>query len=227
LLKFVKTKITGEARSKLLVRDLTSTWRDVKQILEENYGVRRTLDYYAFRMFSSRQGVSESIASWSSRIDTMQSELREVAYRICEDEEVIDAMGLINHLAKAYFVQGLSNERIQTIVRSKGETVLLSTCIDAALEEESAILSARERGFSVQKNYGNAFKGPARVSVQVNNGGSSSREQALRGSGRGPGFIARVESEGLLHPGRGVNARDSASVNRGAIRRESRYKRYR
>jgi hypothetical protein len=47
LLKFVKTKITGEARSKLLVRDLTSTWSDVKQILEENYGVRRTLDYYA------------------------------------------------------------------------------------------------------------------------------------------------------------------------------------
>jgi hypothetical protein len=40
LLKFVETKITGEARSKLLVRDLTATWRDVKQILEENYGVR-------------------------------------------------------------------------------------------------------------------------------------------------------------------------------------------
>jgi hypothetical protein len=31
-------------------------------------------------------------------------------------------------------------------VRSKGETPLVSTCIEAALEEESAILSARERG---------------------------------------------------------------------------------
>ena len=220
LLKFVKTKITGEARSKLLVRDLTSTWRDVKQILEENYGVRRTLDFYACRMFSSRQGASESIASWSSRIDTMQSELREAAYRICEDEEVIGAMGLINHLAKACFVQGLSNERIQTIVRSKGETALLSTCIDAALEEESAILSARERGFSVHKSYGNMFKGPPRVSMHANNGGNSSREQVLRGSGRGPGFVARVEAEGLLHPGRGVNARSSASDNRGVVRRE-------
>jgi len=107
-------------------------------------------------------------------------------------------MGLINHLAKACFVQGLSNERIQTIVRSKGETALLSTCIDAALEEESAILSAR--GFSVQKSYGNVFKGPDRVLLQANNGSSSNREQVLRGSGRGPGFIARVESEGLLHP---------------------------
>jgi len=65
----------------------------------------------------------------------MQSELREAADRICEDEEVFGAMGLINHIAKAFFVEGLSNERIQTIVRSKRETALLSTCIDADLEE--------------------------------------------------------------------------------------------
>jgi hypothetical protein len=45
--KFVKTKITGDARGKVLVRDHTSTWRDVKQILEENYDVRRILGYYA------------------------------------------------------------------------------------------------------------------------------------------------------------------------------------
>jgi len=45
LLKFVKVKMTRVARSKLLVRDLTLMWRDVKQILEENYGVKRALDY--------------------------------------------------------------------------------------------------------------------------------------------------------------------------------------
>jgi len=218
LLKFVKTKITGEARSKVLVRDLTSTWCEVKQILKENYGIGRTLDYYAVRMFSSRQGASESIASWSSRIDTMQSELREAAYRTCKDEEVIGTMGLIKHLAKACFAQGLCNERIQTIVRSKGETALLPACIVTALEEESEILSAIERGFSVQRSCVNMFKGPIRVSV--NSGGSSSKEQILRGSGRGPGFIARIETEGLLHPGRGVNMRDSLRDNRGAIRRE-------
>lgn len=104
LQKFVKIKITRVARSKCLVRDLTLMWQDVKQILEEIYGVKRTLDYYVCRMFSSRQGASESISSWSSRIDTMHSEMREVAYRIYEDEEVILAMGLINHLAKTCFV---------------------------------------------------------------------------------------------------------------------------
>jgi len=39
LLNFVKTKITGDARSKLIVRDLTHTWALVKGILEENYAV--------------------------------------------------------------------------------------------------------------------------------------------------------------------------------------------
>jgi len=64
------------------------------------------------------------------------------------------------------------------------------------------------------------FKGPARVSVRANSGGGRSREKVLKRSGRGPGFIARVESESLLHPGRGVNARDSVNDNRGAVGRE-------
>jgi len=44
LLKFVKTKITGDARSKLIVRDLTHTWELVRGILEENYATWRTMD---------------------------------------------------------------------------------------------------------------------------------------------------------------------------------------
>ena len=72
-LKFVKTKITGDERSKLMVRDLTHTWALVKGILEENYAIRRTLDFYACKMFSARQEKYESVASWGSRIDEMQT----------------------------------------------------------------------------------------------------------------------------------------------------------
>jgi hypothetical protein len=56
LLTFVKPKITGEARSKLLVRELTHSFEPVKAILEENYATRRTLDFYACKMFNARQG---------------------------------------------------------------------------------------------------------------------------------------------------------------------------
>jgi hypothetical protein len=54
LLTFVKTKVIGEARSKLIVKRLTHTWARVKDILEKNCAVRRTLDFYACTMFSAR-----------------------------------------------------------------------------------------------------------------------------------------------------------------------------
>jgi hypothetical protein len=55
---------------------------------------------------------------------------------------------LINHMGKACFIQGLCNERIQTIVRSRRESILLSQAIEISLEGESAILSAKERYLS-------------------------------------------------------------------------------
>ena len=114
-------------------------------ILEENYAIRRTLDFYACRMFSARQEKYESVASWGSRIDERKTELREAAKRICKLEEILGAVGLICHLGKACFVQGLNNERIQNIVRSRGESILLSQAVEISLEEECAILSNREK----------------------------------------------------------------------------------
>jgi hypothetical protein len=117
-LKFVKAKITGNARSKLMVRDLTHSWELDKAILEENYATRRRLDYYACKMFNARQGKNESIAYGGNQMDELQTDLREAARRVCRPEEILGDIGLINHLGKACFIQGLCNELIQTIVRS-------------------------------------------------------------------------------------------------------------
>jgi hypothetical protein len=54
LLKFVCVKIGGEAKTKLS-RTHLDTWEQVKAVLQENYSVRRTLDYYAHRAFTSKQ----------------------------------------------------------------------------------------------------------------------------------------------------------------------------
>ena len=136
LLKFGKTKITGDARSKEIVIYLTHTWAIVKGILEENYAVRRTLDFYACRMFNARQEKGESVASWGSRIDEMQTELRKAARAVCKPEEIQGAVGLICHLRKACFLQVLQSERIQTIVRRRSESVLPSQAVEISLEEE-------------------------------------------------------------------------------------------
>jgi len=113
-------------KSKLMVRDLTHSWELVKAILEENYTTRQPLDYYACKMFSARQAKNESIASWGNNIDELQTDLREASRQVCKPEEILEAIGLINHLGKACFIQGLYNERIQTIIRSRGESILLS-----------------------------------------------------------------------------------------------------
>jgi len=145
LLKYVKAIITRDGRSKLMVRDLTHSWELVKAILEEKYATRRTLHYYACKMFSARQGKNENIASWGNKLDELQTDLREADRRVCKPEEILGAIGLNNHLGKACFIQGLYNERIQTIVQSRGESILLSQAIEISLEEESAILSVKGR----------------------------------------------------------------------------------
>ena len=78
----------------------------------------------------------------------MQTDLREADSRLCKVEEIMRSVGLINHLGMLCFKQGLHNERIQTIVRSTGESILLSQATEISLEEEGAILSVREKSGS-------------------------------------------------------------------------------
>ena len=52
-------------------------------------------------------------------------------------------------MGKACFIQGLHNERIQTIVHSRRESILLSQAIEISLKEEGAILSVRENSGAV------------------------------------------------------------------------------
>jgi hypothetical protein len=76
LLKFVVAKIQGDAKDKLLARVERNTWGQIKSILEENYLVERTLEYYTGLLFSSRQGPSETVAQWGARLDHMAMDLR-------------------------------------------------------------------------------------------------------------------------------------------------------
>jgi hypothetical protein len=121
---------------------VTHSWKLVKAIIEENYATRRTLDYYACKMFSATQGKNESIESWGYNIDELPTDLREAARLICRPEEILGAIGLINHLGKPCFIQSLSNKRIQTIVQSR-ESILLYQAIEISLKEENAILSGK------------------------------------------------------------------------------------
>ncbi|KAJ8885113.1 hypothetical protein PR048_011309 [Dryococelus australis] len=58
LLKFLKAEITGEAKSKLLARTMVDKWQVVKYVLEENYAVRRTPNFYSCKTISDKEKMS-------------------------------------------------------------------------------------------------------------------------------------------------------------------------
>ncbi|KAJ8885358.1 hypothetical protein PR048_011555 [Dryococelus australis] len=152
LLKFVKAKITGDAKAKLLARTSSNKWQGIKDILEENYSVRSTLDFYACRMFSAPQGKSESVVSWGNRVDTLQTELKEAAFKTVRMTEAEGAQALIHHLSKACFMQELADSRMQTIVHSKSVNICsLGDAVEVALEEESTLVSQEEK--LIRRNY--------------------------------------------------------------------------
>jgi hypothetical protein len=88
----------------------------------------------------------------------------------------------------------LVNERIQTIVRAKGESAALSVCIDVALKEESDILSVKERGFAPQK-----FSKGHEVANRV----TDTYGKIDKGSGRGFGGTTRDLNKGMARPDAG------------------------
>ena len=64
-------EIEGEAETKILARTHVHNWEQAKAVLEENYSVRRTLDYYVHRAFNSKQRPNETVSQWGAQMDTL------------------------------------------------------------------------------------------------------------------------------------------------------------
>jgi hypothetical protein len=101
--------------------------------LEENYAVKRTLEYYAGMLFTARQGINETIAQWGSRIDNMGIDMmREAGVRI----EKMNPSGvgggtiLVSEFMKGSFIAGLKDERIKYVVKAKGEDNSLAQLVE-------------------------------------------------------------------------------------------------
>jgi hypothetical protein len=167
LLKFVCAKIGREAKTKLLSRTHLHTWEQVRAVLEENYSVRRTLDYYARRAFTSRQNPNETISQWGARIDTVCGDLQRAARKHMEDLAWDSAKcegggNIIDLFIRACFIQGLQDDHIKTMVKAKGNVnTPTAQLVEVALEEESAIRSERLKRNILEKgqhsNPGNIY----------------------------------------------------------------------
>jgi hypothetical protein len=162
LFKFVCAKIGGEAKTKLLARTHVSNWRQAKAVLEENYSVRRTLDYYAHKAFNSSQKPNETVSQWGAQVDTMCGDLQRAARKHMEDlawssEKREGGGDIVDLLIRACFIQGLYDDRIKTMVKTKGSVnTPMAQLVEVALGEESAIRSERfKKNFPERGPFGN------------------------------------------------------------------------
>jgi hypothetical protein len=145
--KYVRTRTAGEARAKLLVRQDADDWDSVKNVLKEHYATNRILDFYACAMFNARQAKHETVATWCSRLDQLVSDFRDAATEDATSSEMCGISKLVSQLGKACFIQGLANERIQTIVRSRNPSHITEAA-EIGTEEECALLSAKEKSLN-------------------------------------------------------------------------------
>lgn len=162
LLKFIESKITGEAKDRLLARSERNTWEQVRAILEENYAVKRTLEYYAGLLFTAKQENHESVAQWGSRIDNMGLDLMREAKRRIEKTNPNSIEGgiiLVSEFMKGTFVAGLKDDRVKYIVKARGEEDSPAQLVGTALQEECEVKSQSFKGNTFK---GNNFKGDTR-----------------------------------------------------------------
>ena len=144
----------GDAKFKLNNR-IIDTWADIKKALEENYTTKRTLDYTAGILFTARQFQSESVTEWSNRLLNIARELsfevKSKLINLSQDDRTLDQLSylrggndVINELLKGTFVNGLKDDKIKYLVKSRrSDDATLLQLIETASNEESELKSQR------------------------------------------------------------------------------------
>ena len=86
----------------------------------------------------------KAFPSGLKKIQRLSSKFREAAFQDCEDDERVGIVALADKLRNICFVQGISSDRIKTVVHSRNGNTFDETA-ETELEEESTIFSKNER----------------------------------------------------------------------------------
>jgi hypothetical protein len=92
----------------------------------------------------------ETVPAWCSRLDLSGSDFRDTAIEDVTLSEMCGITKLVSQLGKACFIEGLANERIQTVVRASNPTHITEAA-EVGTEEDSALLSAKGKTHSVSQ----------------------------------------------------------------------------
>jgi hypothetical protein len=117
-LKFVLAHIKGDAETVLgyrIIPEDFQTWETVKDKLEINYEVQRTLDFYTNKLFTSKQMQNENVTGLGNRMEKMTTELTRALNRQMTNwsAEMQDGGNkTVSLLRKCCFIQGLYEDSV-------------------------------------------------------------------------------------------------------------------
>ena len=75
LFKFVLTRISGESRTTIAHKDLENC-EELKEYLKNTYTEKKTLDYHANQLFSTKQNKAQILSEWIERVQKLGSKFR-------------------------------------------------------------------------------------------------------------------------------------------------------
>jgi hypothetical protein len=100
--------------------------------------VKRTLDYHANQLFSTKQSKAESVSEWIQRVQKLGSKFTEAALQDSKQDERAGILTLADKVRNLCFVSVLYCDRIQMTVRSSSHSSF-DDMAQTDLEEERAI----------------------------------------------------------------------------------------
>ncbi|PNF38214.1 hypothetical protein B7P43_G13471, partial [Cryptotermes secundus] len=105
---------------------------------------KRTLEYYASLLFTAKQGNSETVAQWGSRIDNMGIDLvREAKSRIEKTNPNARRCNSSFGIYDGHIRSRIKDDRFKYIVKARGEEDSLAQLVETALQEEREVKSQR------------------------------------------------------------------------------------
>ena len=149
----VLAKIEGNIRSTLLNRSFAS-WESLKEHLLENYSEKRTFAQWQLELNSCRQGNTESISRYSSRVENCFIKLIKSLDPKLTKEAREANVELLKKQALNIFISGLQPQ-LHILLKSQ-KPLTFEDAVSIAISEEQEIKSRQE--MYLKQNYSPSIK---------------------------------------------------------------------
>ncbi|XP_063911941.1 uncharacterized protein LOC135128792 [Zophobas morio] len=137
-LEGVITKLIGRALDVVKYREINK-WEELKFMLEESFGVKKTISFLQLQLNSCKQNKNEDVRAYSLRFEDIQYQLINASCLGKSDAESQAIRSYIKSLSLTVFLEGLQ-QPLKNIVKAR-QPKILEEAVQSTIEEERILKS--------------------------------------------------------------------------------------